>query len=916
MAATIESGATERLSATHRAFWRRVLDALFGFDFFVSYCWEDGGAYALALAQRLEAQGYEVFLDRRKYGAGDDWAEVGGRTLRKTGQLILVGTAKALTSDPVRREVEVFSATGRRILPISIGGSLDWKSIEGPLVPFLPPTMLRIVEAADALARGPSEETVAAVRRTFDLVMQNRKRVRALAGVAIALLALTLAATWFGYAATLSAQEALDQRDVARAQLLATQARRAVAEAGGPDQIELAGALSLESMEVSRNRGRPSETEAVEAARHALARLPLRTIQVGQGVQVRALAHLGDGQLAIGGSDGRIRLPATSCGRDVVVAAHQGADIHLITGGVRKLVGLPDGRLASGGGDGVVKLWPRCGGSPETFRHEASITALALLTDNRVVSAGSDGLVKIWQGGRDNKPIVSPHAQGGPASQVLSLAPLSDGGFASGGLDGRIVVWRADGSFEKGLPKGAAGIYALTRLDADHLLSGDAEGRVKLWSVQKGLELQSFNHGGFVRALVVLGDGRFASAGDDGQVAIWQVERPGAPLARYLQGSAVYDLALMQDGSVAAGDSAGKVKVWLADEPRGQRTTLVNGAPVRALAALPDGRLASGGEDGSVRLWQKDLRGRAVVLDPGLPAPEIGLSGQPSAIRALAVLDDGRIAGGSADGMVRIWHGDGAGRPELHRAGPEVWALAAMKDARLAIGGWGAQIQLWPHGPSIPNGSPVWALAAFQDGRLLSGDWSSKMKVWGPDLTEPTRVLNHGLATRSLPVRANGRPFTAGSIRSVLPLRDGRLASAGDDGLIKIWPAAGNAEPTPLVHGNVLCCLAELPEGGLVSAGDDGRIKLWPLAGRAEPVVVEHGAAIQALAIVPGGIASGGTDSTIKVWDTSEAELIATLCQRAGRNLSREEWYRYIGTNTLWRPSCRTRPSAWLSPDQ
>ena len=76
-----------------RSLFRRLLDFVFGYDFFVSYSWSDGADYAAALAHRLETEGFAVFLDRTNYAAGDDWKTVGAWTLRRTGQLILVGSS-------------------------------------------------------------------------------------------------------------------------------------------------------------------------------------------------------------------------------------------------------------------------------------------------------------------------------------------------------------------------------------------------------------------------------------------------------------------------------------------------------------------------------------------------------------------------------------------------------------------------------------------------------------------------------------------------------------------------------------------------------------------------------------------------------------------------------------------------------
>jgi TIR domain len=106
-----------------RSLPRRIFDFVFGYDFFISYSWSDGAAYATGLATQLQAYGFKVFLDRTDYASGDDWKTDGAWTLRRTSQLILVGTPAATRSDPVIHEVEIFSKTRRRIVPIDFGGS-------------------------------------------------------------------------------------------------------------------------------------------------------------------------------------------------------------------------------------------------------------------------------------------------------------------------------------------------------------------------------------------------------------------------------------------------------------------------------------------------------------------------------------------------------------------------------------------------------------------------------------------------------------------------------------------------------------------------------------------------------------------------------------------------------------------------
>ena len=134
---------------------------------------------------------------------------------------------------------------------------------------------------------------------------------------------LAVGAAWFANQGRKAARAAEAH---ARMQLLAIQARRVGAQAHTTDEIELAAALALESIESARKENRPTEVDTVDAARTALIQLPLQVLPSGSPV--------------------------------------------------RSLAVLRDGRLASGGDDGLIKIWPKDGkGSPLIFSHGGRVSA-------------------------------------------------------------------------------------------------------------------------------------------------------------------------------------------------------------------------------------------------------------------------------------------------------------------------------------------------------------------------------------------------------------------------------------------------------------------------------------------------------------------------------------------------------------
>ncbi|MFM7137172.1 MAG: WD40 repeat domain-containing protein [Planctomycetota bacterium] len=162
----------------------------------------------------------------------------------------------------------------------------------------------------------------------------------------------------------------------------------------------------------------------------------------------------------------------------------------------------------------------------------------------------------------------------------------------------------------------------------------------------------------------------------------------------------------------------------------------------------------------------------------------------------------------------------------------------------------------------------VWAVEISPDGKLAAtAGYDGLIKLW--DL--PGRAAKHDLAKHK------------GWARSLAFSPDGtRLASAGEDGTVVIWDAGSGAEvKTVAAHTGAATCVAFSPDGKtLASGGSDKLVKLWDSASGAEKGKLEgHGDSLWAVAYSPDGstLASCGADRTVRLWTTADNSGLATL---------------------------------------
>ena len=130
------------------------------------------------------------------------------------------------------------------------------------------------------------------------------------------------------------------------------------------------------------------------------------------------------------------------------------------------------------------------------------------------------------------------------------------------------------------------------------------------------------------------------------------------------------------------------------------------------------------------------------------------------------------------------------------------------------------------------------ALAISPDGsQAVSGSFDTSAIRWSLQRNAAEQVLR----------------FHDGAVNAVALLKDGRIATSGEDARIAIWKP-GAATPSLVLEGHKapVVALAVSPDGAtLASASWDHTARLWPLAGGAPRVIEGHTQNVNGVAFTP-----------------------------------------------------------------
>jgi len=511
--------------------------------------------------------------------------------------------------------------------------------------------------------------------------------------------------------------------------------------------------------------------------------------------------------------------------------------------------------------------------------HRDPVNSLAFSPDSaRLVTGSNDGSVRIW----DTQTGDLLNVVEGNLGEVRAVAFSPNGRRLAVGHKGRVSMWDAGGHSRVWQHWNEQSIPALAFTPDGNLLVGvnfflsSNKGQPYLRNAETAATSEV---GAAVTALSVVAcasTGQLAWAGEEGIVRLYDPGTSRHLVAGQGQGhsGAVLGMAFSPDGTILATSSRDR-RVLLWDTASGEllRPIRPRSKDVYAVAFSPDGRTLATTSDlpdaednsGQIRFW-----------DPltGEPRGELRVPNGP--LRCIAYSPDGRrLAVGCRDGSVRFWEVPSRKAAFGIPGDPAGLAAATISPdgTTAATGGWDGAVRFWSLADgslqrSLPvHASEVMALAYSPDGRFLacgSAGALGKMKLVdmktvghvGEILAE---VPGHIGPVRSLSFSRDGR-WLAGAAMSDVYLYDGVTGALRHNfSVVKRETLVGSVAFTPAGRG-------------LAVGGRDGSLRVWdPHSQRVLQTLLEKGRPIHAVAFAPSGhlMAAGSEEGEISLWRTN-----------------------------------------------
>jgi WD40 repeat protein len=520
-------------------------------------------------------------------------------------------------------------------------------------------------------------------------------------------------------------------------------------------------------------------------------------------------------------------------------------------GSVEGLAFHPDGTRLATGGDQNVRIWdlakPR-GKEIRRFEHRANAVAF-----------GPDGTL-LATGGIDSTARVWDLATGSEVHRLEHENEVTGVGFPP--EENRLVTVSA---YAHGRPDTMSRVWdlstgqAISHLAFDGSVSGDVafhlnsntaathstDQTARVWDLSSGEELHRLIHDSPVYAVAFDPEGQHAATGTyDGAILLWDL---AARLETFTAASDRWfdDMSFHPDGTMVTGACYNSARVW--DLRLGEELDPLESAEIFSVALAPTGtRLAIGTRAASV--WDLETRQELHRFPHG------------SVVNGVAFHPDGTLlASCSSDGSARLWDLE-TGR-EVVRLQHDIGAGHGNED--------------WDDDTA---GVTVSAVCFDRAGGRLATASDNSARVWQLPEGGETYQLTHPRVVHDVSFHPQGIS----------------LATACEDGIVRVWDLETGAEAHGFTTDGTLYSVAFDANGIRLAAGGYGTSYVWDLETREETHRLYSTGYVRAVAFDSTGTRLATADKAVHVWDLRTETLIEQARARLTRNLTPEEWQRYM----------------------
>lgn len=556
----------------------------------------------------------------------------------------------------------------------------------------------------------------------------------------------------------------------------------------------------------------------------------------------------------------------------------------------------PDGKyLLTSSNEPTAHLWSMPDGRlVAPMPHAGNVLSVAFASDGSLAITGSlDGTARLWTI-PDARELRHVNTQ----APVVNVAITQDRRHVvTASREPRLIVWDIESGRESmRLPMHAPA--ELLRFGPDGtVLAAAGDNLIQLWDTTDWQQTDRLSHEDKVTALLFNPIGSYlVTASLDRTARVWDF-RTGREIMRVAHDEAVQDASYSADGqylATASLDGVAHIVEGKTNLPGFQTISLLSSPS--SLNYSPDGSsVAIGHDDGTVLLWDlKQLRARWKIK-LGNVVMDVAFS--PDNRRLAIVPRNGPVK------IVRVTNGE-----EIGAIPQELPYTAAFshQGQYLAVGGGDRNVRLWAtdnwkEAGRLEHQDIIHDVAFSLDDRyLLSGIGSfSASPVNGGVLWDVATRMQVGAVTHKSPVE------------SVALSRDGHyFATGSQDFTAAVWKTRDRQAVTLVRHELPVWAVGLSPDGKyLLTSSEDRTARMWVMETGQEVARLVLNGPVKDAVLSPDGtqLVTATTDGNVRFHLWRSEDMIAAACRLLTRNLTAEEWLRYL-PNEPYRKTCPSLP--------